>query len=194
MPSTSSPRRSTPSPLRVAGRVAAWAVVLSSLAALAVALVVPRLGGATPYAVLTGSMQPTLPPGTLVVVKPAAPEDIGVGTVITYQLESGEPTVVTHRVTAVVRSLGGEVRFRTRGDANSAPDRDLVRPVQVRGSLWYSVPYVGYFNRYVDGDRRDVATGVVAAGLLAYAALMVGTDLRARLRSRRSGSSAEVVA
>lgn len=167
----------------------AWAVVLSSLAALAVAVVVPRLGGATPYAVLTGSMQPTLPPGTLVVVRPVDPEDIGIGTVITYQLESGEAAVVTHRVSEVVRGLDGQVRFRTRGDANQGSDRVLVRPVQVRGAVWYSVPYLGYFNRYVDGDRRHLLTAAAAAALLLYAVVMVGSDVVGRHRASRPGPS-----
>ena len=41
---------------------------------------------------------PASAPGSVVVVRPVDPADIGVGSVITYQLESGEPEVVTHRV------------------------------------------------------------------------------------------------
>ncbi len=51
---------------------------------------------------------------------------------ITYQLESGRPTVVTHRVTGIGVDARGELRYTTQGDANSAPDVQTVRPVQVR--------------------------------------------------------------
>ncbi len=75
-------------------------MTLCLAAVIAVAVVVPRLAGARPYVVLTGSMRPGMPPGTLVVVRPVDPRSIGVGDVITYQVASGEPDVVTHRVVA----------------------------------------------------------------------------------------------
>ncbi|WP_235737294.1 S26 family signal peptidase [Nocardioides alcanivorans] len=83
------------------GRILAWSWVVATTAVLVVAVVVPRLAGATPYTVVTGSMRPGLPPGTLAVVRPTPVEEIGIGDVITYQLESGKETVVTHRVVAV---------------------------------------------------------------------------------------------
>ena len=43
------------------------------MAVLALTIVIPRLTGSTPYTVLTGSMVPTYPPGTLIVVKPEDP-------------------------------------------------------------------------------------------------------------------------
>lgn len=43
-------------------------------------------------------MQPSLPRGSLVVVRPVDPADEGAGSVISYQLASGRDEVVTHRV------------------------------------------------------------------------------------------------
>jgi signal peptidase len=111
------------------GQVVAWCVILGAVAVLAAAVVVPRLGGATPYTVLTGSMEPRFPPGTLVVVRPVPIEEVGIGDVITYQLHSGDPTVVTHRVVGVSTTLGGEQSLITQGDANDIPD---AAPVQCR--------------------------------------------------------------
>ena len=48
-------------------RTAAWFVILGIGAVVTVAVLVPRIGGGTPYVVLTGSMRPHMPPGTLVV-------------------------------------------------------------------------------------------------------------------------------
>ena len=61
------------------------------IALAALLIVVPKVGGATPLTVLTQSMEPTLPPGTLVVVGPVEPADVRVGDVVTYQIRSGEP-------------------------------------------------------------------------------------------------------
>ncbi len=83
----------------------------------------PRLGGATPYTVLTSSMEPEYPPGTLVVVRPVPIEEIGIGDVITYQLESGEPTVVTHRVVGLSTTLGASSRWSPRATRTTSPMR-----------------------------------------------------------------------
>ncbi len=168
-------------------RVLAWTVLLAVTAVLVLAVALPRVGGATPYAILTGSMKPSFPPGTLVVMRPVDADDIGVGTVITYQLESGEQTVVTHRVAGVAINPKGERVFITQGDANNIADEKMVRPVQIRGALWYSVPALGYANRYLTSDQRSQLTFVVAAALLAYAVWSLVTGLRDRRRSRSLG-------
>ncbi|RYJ02767.1 MAG: signal peptidase I, partial [Actinomycetales bacterium] len=69
--------------------MAVWVLLLGFVAMLVVSVLVPRLAGATPYTVLTGSMRPTMPPGTLVVAKPVDPEALEVGDVVTVQLRSG---------------------------------------------------------------------------------------------------------
>lgn len=173
------------------GQALAWFVIAGVLVLLTLGVLVPRLGGATPYTILTGSMQPALPPGTLVVVKPVQPEDVAVGTVITYQLESGRPTVVTHRVVRVGIDGTGQRIFSTQGDANNAPDAKPVLPAQVRGEQWYSVPYLGHLNNALAGGERAIAVYVVGFGLILYAASMFANAARDRRRDRRP-SPAEV--
>lgn len=170
------------------GRVLAWLVILGICAVLLVAVLIPRFAGATPYAVLTGSMSPDMPPGTLVVVKPIDPMQIGVGDVITYQLESGVPTVVTHRVVAQGLNAEGQPVFQTQGDANDDPDRLWVMPVQVRGVKWYSVPYLGRVNNALNGSERQMAVYVVAALLLGYAAYLFVSAARDRAVARSRGA------
>ena len=165
--------------------VLAWVVILGAGGVLVVAVVVPWLAGATPYHVQTGSMRPSLPPGTLVVVEPVDPDEIGIGTVITYQIESGRPEVTTHRVTEVgINNVSGERTFRTKGDANDAVDADPVRPVQVRGRVWYAVPYVGRVNDLVRGPRQ-LPLLVAVGGLAGYAAWMFIGAARDKRRGRK---------
>ncbi|MDR7086716.1 signal peptidase [Aeromicrobium panaciterrae] len=191
MSNTSKVKIRSTGPLRWFGQLVAWLVIIGVVAVIAAAVVVPRIAGATPYSILTGSMQPKYPPGTLVVVKPIDTEDIAIGKVVTYQLKSGKPTVVTHRVVGMIQSPDGTLRFRTQGDANDAPDRELVRPVQVKGALWYDVPYLGYVNKYITGKERRLTMVVVVSGLLLYAAYMFTGSLRDRLRKPRKHSSAD---
>lgn len=168
--------------LRFIGRVAAWFVILGCLAAIAAAVVVPRLAGATPYTVLTGSMRPGLPPGTLVVAKPVDPADIGVGDVVTVQLRSGEPVYVTHRVVEVQQRLDGKTQFVTKGDDNDVADSELRLPEQIRGRLWYAVPYLGRLNTAISGSQRQLGVYAVGGALVLYALVMFTGAARDRRR------------
>jgi signal peptidase len=166
----------------------AWLLILAVCAVLAVAVLVPRAGGGEPFVIQTGSMSPGMPPGTLVVVRPTDADRIGIGAVITYQLASGNSTVVTHRVIAQGVDALGRVRFRTQGDANNAADQGWVRPVQIRGERWYSVPLVGYLTTLLTGAQRQALVLALAGVLVAYAAFMFATDLRDRVRVRRGAA------
>lgn len=166
--------------LRLTGRGLAAAVLVAAGVALLLGVLVPRVAGATPYTVATGSMEPSLGPGTLVVARPVDPATVATGDVLTYQLRSGEPTVVTHRVVGVGTTAGGERAFVTRGDANEVADATPVRAVQVRGTVWYAVPWLGHVSSLASGQQRQMLGAVVAVGLFGYAGWLVVGELRAR--------------
>ncbi len=170
---------------RRGGQALAWVLLISTAAVVSIAVLVPRLGGATPYVVLTGSMRPEFPPGTLVVVRPVPVGQVRVGDVVTYQLESGKPEVVTHRVVAQGVDGRGRRSFQTKGDANRTADQKWVRPVQIRGVQWYHVPYLGYVTSLLTGDQRELLLKGVIAGLLGYALWMWGSAVHDRIRDRR---------
>lgn len=172
------------------GQVLAWTVILCAVAVVSIAVLLPRLGGATPYTILTGSMQPQYPPGTLVVAKPIKAEDLAIGDVITYQLRSGDPTVVTHRVVATALRGDGTTLVQTQGDANNTPDDPWVLPVQIKGKLWYSVPYLGRFNAMMSGHQHQLLVNVAVGLLGAYALVMFGGAVRDRRRGRRDATPA----
>ncbi|KQW43035.1 hypothetical protein ASC77_22335 [Nocardioides sp. Root1257] len=165
------------------GQVAAWFVILAAGAVLVVAVVVPRLAGGTAYVIETGSMRPGLPPGTLVVVRSGDPADVALGDVITYQQRSGDPTVVTHRVVTIGYDGTGAVRWRTQGDANDVADPDWVVPEQLKGEVWYAVPYLGYAGALFTGDQRGLLTGLLVLGLVGYGLVQVRGALVERRRS-----------
>ncbi|MBM7415959.1 MULTISPECIES: signal peptidase I [Nocardiaceae] len=162
--------------------IVSWTALLAATAILLVAVLIPKIAGAQPYTILTPSMVPTYPPGTLVVVKPT--DDIGIGTVITYQLQSGLPEVVTHRVVGTAFDDDGERRYIARGDANDVPDQSPVQPAQVRGSVWYSIPYLGYVNNWLTGSTRTAVVGIAAGVLIGYAAWQFASAARERSKKK----------
>lgn len=179
----SSPRRSSPR-LERAGKVAS-VVLLAAVVALGVVLiVVPKATGSVPLTVLTGSMSPAYEPGSVVVVRPTPVDDLKIGDVITFQKESGDPTVVTHRIVSLGVTGDGSRQFVTQGDANNTPDAAPVSKPQVRGKVWYSVPYVGYAVNAVDAEQRATLVKVLAAALLLYGGYLIAAGGREQLRNR----------
>lgn len=150
-----------------------------------VAVGIPAVTGSTPMTILTGSMAPSYPAGTLVIVRPTPVEEIRLGDALTYQLRSGEPELVTHRVVAI-GSANGEKRFTTQGDANAIADPNPVREVQIRGTVWYSIPYLGWVNTLVNGEQRDIVVTVIALTLFGYAGYSIARGAAATARRRRA--------
>ncbi|MCW2753002.1 MAG: signal peptidase [Marmoricola sp.] len=166
----------------VVGRAFALLAAGLVVVVLGITVVIPMLGGGKAYTILTGSMRPEMPPGTVVVVRPTPVNQIRTGDVVTYQIKSGDPTVVTHRVRAVMTSLSGQISFITQGDANNTPDRRPVEPVQIRGVRWYSVPYVGLPALAVNGDIRQIVVMGAVLILLGYSAVSFAGAVRDRRR------------
>jgi signal peptidase I len=161
--------------------------VLGLLAAFALlVIVIPALLGTQTYTVLTGSMQPGMPPGTLVGVRETPIEQIRVGDVITYQLRPGEPEVVTHRVVGVTMADDGTTTLTTRGDANNVSDPPVLA-VQVRGVVVYAVPFLGYPGLLVGGTSRGIFVLILGVAIIAYGAIVLISDV---VRSRRRRSAA----
>lgn len=164
--------------------------VLAVVVALGVvAVVIPVIAGATPLTVLTRSMEPTLPPGTLVVVEPTPIDTIEIGDVLTYQIESGKADVVSHRVVEVRSESTGGRTFITKGDNNDAADPEPVIEAQIKGTVWYSVPWIGYLSTNLVGSNRSWLAPAAGIGLLGYAAAMIisgltGSKRRAKGRHR----------
>ncbi|WP_369069132.1 signal peptidase I [Kineococcus terrestris] len=141
-----------------------WAVlVLPALLVLAAHLL-----GARVVPVLTGSMTPAFPRGSLVVTTPLAGPDVRVGDVVAFRPPApydtgGRP--VLHRVTAVSEPDGGRDGGRavtTRGDANATADPWTVAldDADLARARW-ALPLLGWV---LAGGTATAALGV--GGLL----------------------------
>jgi signal peptidase len=109
----------------------------------------------------TGSMSPTIPQGSLAVVREIPASEVEVGDVVTVARESNLP--VTHRVTSIV-DAGANARIITmRGDANRADDPVPYTVSSVRTVL-VSVPGLAYV---VAAMSSPVALGLIAFGAAA---------------------------
>ncbi len=106
-------------------------------------------------AVLSGSMEPALGVGGLVVIKPAEAQGIKMGDVISFKLP-GINTPICHRVIGI-EEADGNLFFQTKGDANEEPDLYLVSAQDVTGKAVFYTPYVGYLGYLAQFGRTPVA-------------------------------------
>lgn len=144
-----------------------WALLTAVVAGALALIVVPKLSDARPLTVLSGSMEPTYDIGAAVIVRSVDIESLQVGDVITFQATSDDPQLTTHRIVGV--TFGSEGRqFVTQGDANNAPDLTPVKPEQVMGEVWYSVPLVGYVSVWLAGPWASDLLDLAALLLVLY--------------------------
>ena len=128
-------RLPTPS-LPSAGQLLATVVLLAAVSPFVVFAVPQAIGADDGFVVLSGSMEPALSPGDVVIVAASGP--VEVGDVITYR--TGADTVpTTHRVVGV---QGGG--YETKGDANENADAGLTGPEAVIGRVVLTIPVVGH--------------------------------------------------
>jgi signal peptidase len=119
-------------------------ILILAMAVFAGLFLVPRLLGYQSYAVISGSMEPGIPVGSVVFSKPIDPNTLSIGDVITFSID--QDTVVTHRIVDV-DSARREVT--TQGDANNAPDGNPVSFDRIKGKEAFSVPLLGYVSIYI---------------------------------------------
>ena len=119
--------------------------------------------------VLSGSMEPAIPTGSILVSRPVTPDEINIGDIITFS-GSGRDRFITHRVTAIGQSNG--IVFTTKGDANNAVDPLTVPAEHVVGKVLGFIPFLGFILSFVKTPIGMILT-LVIPGLL-----IIGLELR----------------
>ena len=152
-----------------------YRLLAGAIVAAAAAVVLLLLLGFHPYAVRTGSMEPTVPTGSLCFVnRRTAFEEIQAGDIVAFRM--GELMVI-HRA---VRISGTGIT--TKGDANSAEDAEAnVTQANYIGKTVFWIPGVGKVLLFVHtGSGRFAAAGAIA---LFLAAGVVYDKIKARYKT-----------
>ena len=103
-------------------------------------LVLPGMTGFHMYNVLSGSMEPAIPVGSLLYVRSGDPEQVEDEDIIAFYGSLEDSGIITHRV---VKNNVVSGTFTTKGDANDKEDPTPVSYDNYIGRVTLSVPYVG---------------------------------------------------
>jgi signal peptidase len=155
---------------------------LALLLPLTTFLVATWLLGWQLQAVLSGSMSPTYPVGSLLVVGQIDASQVEAGMALVFEDPFEPGRIVTHRVIGPVAD--DRSAFRTRGDANAAPDPAAVPARLVRGRVLWSVSSLGTVLDWLKWPNGFLLL-VAVPGLI-----LVATELRPRFFRRSDGGSA----
>ena len=142
-------------------KILSW-TVMTVFVSLAVVPVGVRFFRFTPYAVVSGSMEPTYKIGSLVFVKDVPVKSIETGDSISFVLDE-DLTVATHRVVGI--SDDGQY-FYTKGDANETADPSPVYYKNIIGKVSFSIPLLGYFSIWARSIYGQIFFGCLIFGLV----------------------------
>jgi signal peptidase len=176
-----------------AGRQGWWTTTLAVLAVVVVLpvtifLVSAWLKGWQVQAVQSGSMAPTYPVGSLLVVEPIDASQVKSGMALVFEDPQITGRIVTHRV--VSRAPGDTLQFWTQGDANAFRDPFPVPARLVRGRVLWHVDYLGSLMTYLRWPRSFLLL-VVFPGLLLVVSVWRGRQ-KAASAQRGAGEGPEV--
>ena len=147
--------------------------VLGALVLVLFVMVAMTLAGFRFLIVRSGSMEPAIGTGDVVVVKTVRPAEVSAGQVVTFRDATRDHHLVTHRVASVVR-VDGRFDFVTRGDANTAEERWSVAVGGSIGVVRATIPMIGY-------PLNWLGSAAVRAWLLVAGSVLVGGALLRRV-------------
>lgn len=144
-------------------------------------------GGLRILSIQSGSMAPSLPAGSVIVIKGA--QDYNVGDVVTYVRE-GTPQAksaitTTHRITEIKKADEGTF-YVTKGDLNSSADGEPINKDRVLGKVFWAMPFLGYLISFVRSPVGFLALIVIPATLIVYSEILfIKNQLFAKNRLRK---------
>lgn len=124
-----------------------------------------RIFGIQVFGVLTGSMEPSYPTGSLIYVKDVDAKDLRVNDVITFSISPN--VIATHRIVELVPDENNPsiVRYRTKGDANNDVDASLVSANNIIGKAMFAIPKMGYLASYIQ-QPPGLYVAILVCGLM----------------------------
>ena len=119
--------------------------------------------------VQSGSMEPSISTGSVMLIKPASSYKIG--DIITFEGNfkdaRGKKIPISHRIVEM-RVEGGNPIYITKGDANEEQDLKEVPQKQVIGKMYFAIPYLGYAIETMRTTYGFLALIIIPAGIIIY--------------------------
>jgi signal peptidase len=122
-------------------------------------------GGLQLLAVMSGSMEPTIPVGGVVAIRPVSASELKVGDAITFVNLSNPDVLVTHRIVSL-ELRDGQTMLTTKGDANDSVDALSAPASRAVGRVEFALPWLGYLMVWLGSPIARIAiVGLAVLGV-----------------------------
>ncbi len=166
-----------------------FVAALVGVAGLLLVSLLPVTGAFEIKIVKSGSMEPTIHTGSVVVMKPA--KSYNVGDIIVFGKDTAREIPTTHRVIDK-KIVNGQTSFVTKGDANEEQDPREIGAGEVLGKVLFSVPYAGYI---LDFARQPLGfallIGLPAALIIFDEAFNIVKEIKVMRRRKKGMAEAQ---
>jgi len=122
------------------GSITGW--IITTVAAVGIIWFAVGLFPFQPALVGSGSMEPKMYPGDVVIIAKVPADNIQTGDIIQFRVP--EEVTIMHRVIEIQETEEGGKVFITKGDANDEPDSEPVIPQNVVGKAVLTIPKIGW--------------------------------------------------
>ena len=110
----------------------------------------PLKGNIKLLTVLSGSMEPTIKTGSVILMKPMPAYKVG--DIITFGEMTQTTVPKTHRIVST-EIINGVQYYATKGDANKSEDASKVKFEDIKGKVIFWVPFMGYAVSFIQTKR-----------------------------------------
>lgn len=132
--------------------------------------------------VKSGSMEPAIKTGSVVVIKPST--EYKIGDIITFGKDNKKNIPTSHRITAT-RMAQGKMLYTTKGDANNSADTKETSENEIIGKVVFRLPYLGYV---LDMAKRPIGfillIGIPALAIVYDEVVKIWKEVR-RIKRRK---------
>lgn len=150
---------------------------------------IPTVKGRKVLSVISGSMEPTIHTGDVIIVKPLGPgEEVRDQDIITFRSKEKPDMLITHRVVGTVLIDGKPAAFVTKGDANQSSDLGVVSKDQLVGRYQWRIPYFGYISAFLR-KPAGIVLFVILPGVI-----IIGMEFRKMYLTLTEAEAAEKAA
>ena len=171
----------------MAGKILKLFTILISITLLVAAGIIAMIAfpvfGNKALIVRSGSMEPTIGIGSVVIVRPSSTNTYSVGDIVAFKYDAS--TIVTHRIISVEKK-GNETIYKTKGDANKSPDEWQVTQGQVLGKNYFVIPEFGKIMSFAR-SQKGIPTLIIfpAVIVILLEAISIFREIRKKIRAEK---------
>ena len=116
--------------------------MLVGLSAIIVLPYLPTKTLLSSYAIVSGSMEPTVHLGSIAFIRKVPEKELHTGDVIAFTDPKASDKNILHRIYKILNN-NGNLRYITQGDNNPLPDNWDFAYILIKGKYLFSLPYLG---------------------------------------------------